>query len=291
MLHLILGILKVIGIILLTLLGLLLLAILALLFVPVRYRLAGKKETELLEGSAGVSWLLHLIGITADYKEKQLTVRLKLFGIPIRRFGGGKEKNKKQKNPRGKNSPKNKAVPTAEATGDSYYTGKEISTKIPDTQDYQKSIIETSDEQKRKQKRILDLFSEVQEIPDKLERHKNNIKEKIEPFLQDDARNLLSRIISRLKYLWKHYRPRKIKGWLRFGTGAPDITGELTGLIYLLLPSSSDQMDVIPDFTEKVLETDIALKGHVRACYMVKVAFLMWRDKEFRNILRRVRED
>ena len=56
MLQLILGILKVIGILLLAVFLLLLLSVLALLFVPVRYEAAGKKKKGALAARIKIFW-------------------------------------------------------------------------------------------------------------------------------------------------------------------------------------------------------------------------------------------
>ena len=293
MLHLILGILKVIGIILLVLLGLVLLAILVLLFVPVRYRLSGKKEAELLEGAAGVSWLLHLVSLTAEYKEKQLAVKLKLFGIPVKPFGIGTGNGKKRKRPK-KNEDNSVTIQEFQEQKKKVIQIEEkrkLETQYSDEDDKKTNIQNISIWEKLQDvwEKIIDLVADAQDIPDKLEKSIYGIRKKAEPFLQDETRKLYRRLIERLEYLWKHYRPRKIKGWLHFGTDNPDKTGELTGLIYLLLPMAADQMEIIPDFAEKVLETQISLKGHIRSIHLVKVAILLWWDKEFRITLRRVR--
>lgn len=59
-LSILLGILKIIGILLLTVLVLLLLVLSAILFGPVRYRIRAAKTEEALEAAVTVSWL-HLI--------------------------------------------------------------------------------------------------------------------------------------------------------------------------------------------------------------------------------------
>ncbi len=59
-LSILLGILKIIGILLLTVLVLLLLVLSAILFAPVRYHLRVEKTEEALEGLAEISWL-HVI--------------------------------------------------------------------------------------------------------------------------------------------------------------------------------------------------------------------------------------
>ena len=68
MIHILLMILKVIGVILLVILGLILAAVLLILFVPVRYRADVSFEGK-PDGEAAVSWLLHLVRIRVSYHE------------------------------------------------------------------------------------------------------------------------------------------------------------------------------------------------------------------------------
>lgn len=63
MLHIILFILKIIGIILAVLLGLTALALLAVLFVPIRYSCSAKYYDKMPEASFKVTWLLHFLTI------------------------------------------------------------------------------------------------------------------------------------------------------------------------------------------------------------------------------------
>lgn len=87
MLHIILLILKIIGIILLCILGIVLLVIITVLFVPVRYKI----DFSIYEyGSikCRVSWLLHIISVNVGYgKQKNgemgLYKNIKLFGINL----------------------------------------------------------------------------------------------------------------------------------------------------------------------------------------------------------------
>ena len=68
MIHILLMILKIIGVILLVILGLLLTAVLLILFIPVRYR-ADVSFDGKPDGEAAVSWLLHLVRIRVSYHE------------------------------------------------------------------------------------------------------------------------------------------------------------------------------------------------------------------------------
>ena len=79
MVAIVLGILKIIGILLLVVLGLILFAILSVLFVPVRYRAEGSVY-ESLKAKASVSWFLHLISLKVSYDgEMQTDLRILWF--------------------------------------------------------------------------------------------------------------------------------------------------------------------------------------------------------------------
>ncbi len=84
MLHIILMVLKILGILILGILGLGLCIGLLVLFCPIRYRfessLYGKPE-----GHIQVSWLLRLICVTISYQESRFAYKLCIFGIPLRK--------------------------------------------------------------------------------------------------------------------------------------------------------------------------------------------------------------
>lgn len=79
LIHIILGILKIIGILLLVILCLLLLLLLSLVFVPVRYYGSAFREEGKYEGKVKISWLFHLIFVTGRYGSEtdgiQLSIR------------------------------------------------------------------------------------------------------------------------------------------------------------------------------------------------------------------------
>ncbi len=80
MLHILLLVLKIIGIILAVILGILILLILVLLFVPVRYEVQGRCEGTLdsLKGKICVTWLLHFVRADMLYKNGRIKWRLRI---------------------------------------------------------------------------------------------------------------------------------------------------------------------------------------------------------------------
>lgn len=93
MLHILLMILKILGIILLSLIGIALLAVLTVLFVPVRYRINASKE-DTIYAKAKITWLCHAVSIVAEYQEK-LLCKIKICGIPIYDLSKREEKSQK----------------------------------------------------------------------------------------------------------------------------------------------------------------------------------------------------
>ena len=84
-LHIVLMILKFIGILLLILLGIFLLTVLGVLFCPVRYSAQGYKDENKYGGKAKVSWLCHLVSFSVWYDSSQgeAGYGVRIFGIPL----------------------------------------------------------------------------------------------------------------------------------------------------------------------------------------------------------------
>ena len=134
MLHIILAILKIIGILLAAILGLLLLAVLLVLFVPLRYRLEFERKEEKIWAKARFGWLARLILAEAVLIDGKPKVRVRLCGFskqlipapekkpekkasrdaPKQQKGGARPQESKEV-PKNKAVLKNKAEPEKEA--------------------------------------------------------------------------------------------------------------------------------------------------------------------------------
>lgn len=99
MLHIILLILKIIGIVLLCIIGILLLTVACVLFVPVRYKIKVVRE----EGEGNppitvwvkVTWLLHLFNVLIRYPS-EMTVRARIFIFTVFRLPEKEKRGKKR---------------------------------------------------------------------------------------------------------------------------------------------------------------------------------------------------
>lgn len=115
MLHIVLLVLKIIGILILVILGLLLLLLLTALLVPLRYRISGSYYGQ-CKGSIKITWLLHIVSAVISY-DGDTSLKVRVLGIPL--YKPGKKlidqpepeipKAKKNSSP-GENEPKRSEV-------------------------------------------------------------------------------------------------------------------------------------------------------------------------------------
>lgn len=93
MLHILLLILKIIGIIIAVILGILVLAVCVVLFVPVRYQMTASCDGTLagIHAKAKVTWLMHLFRLYISYENRRLSWRI---GIAWKCIRSGREKKK-----------------------------------------------------------------------------------------------------------------------------------------------------------------------------------------------------
>ena len=364
MLHILLTILKVIGIILLVILALIIALILIVLFVPVRYRVHVRKEDSPLEAKGTFTWLLKLLRVEVRYRNKKgrADVKVLFFTIKSIRIPGGEghpeekphtkdssadtgqAKIEVPKKPEAEPSEKtvseelNKTLSDESKKASSERQAKPTSKeseKIPDNEPEKKNIIpdkvpnnkadKTSspkDEEGRKKSRIssvirsvlsilpdkitkvvekicdvllrlldlpFDIYDKADNAIDRIDKKIRAIQYKAEPFLTIEGEHMLRKMIGYVLYLIRGWKPRRIRGYIDFGTGQPDVTGKLTGLIYLLLPDEAEEFDIRPDFYEKRFRTDVLMTGHIRLYRVAVVAVKLLVDREFWELLRMIR--
>ncbi len=342
MMHVILTILKIIGIILLVLLAILLTVFLLLLFVPMRYRLHVRKQKDLLEIDGRMTWLLHLIRADLTVKQMHGKAVIRAAGFKLKTLYFLKKEEDTDSTTAESTAPNVASEETAsesevpkpaseETIADSTApkaaaeepTSKNTAPKAASEEPASENTApkaasgkKIADNTKSKTKpgllgrmmnliaRILnkvlglilqipqlpaEVYDKIDSIQDQLCRKYDALQKKADPFLSIEAEHMLGKGIRYLRYLIRGYAPRKITGYIRFGTGSPDLTGELTGLLYVLLPEAGTGYDIEPDFYELVLDTDTLATGQIRAYRLIWVGIRLILDKEFRTLLRQIR--
>ncbi len=133
MLHILLLIVKIIGILILAILGLLLMMILIVLFVPVRYKALAVYEEEKFTLDASVSWMLHVIHARVLQKGEKPHITIRLFGFLL--YDSNRERKEK----------------SVKKSGKSHKTGKMRTLNIEKKSKEKKSKEQNSKEQNSKE--------------------------------------------------------------------------------------------------------------------------------------------
>lgn len=298
MLGIFLGILKWLGILLLVLLGLVLTVLLAVLFVPVRYEAEGSFRGELL-AKGQISWLWRLFSIQAVY-DGDTEVSLRIFGVkPGRKKETAErtEKTEKTETPdpvvtgSGKRPeeevPVYESRPKAEAPASEKHQGTEegIKEKVPAA-----GTKNAKNGQKKKRVRQ----SLFQKIKVTFQRNCGKLKtaeerwQKLMEFLEKEENKNTFRLLKRqVIRFFKHVLPGKVSGTVRFGFEDPYTTGRILTYISPFYGWYGRTIQVIPVFDEQVLDGELSLKGRIRIATLLFIGFQVWRDKNFRTLLKR----
>lgn len=123
-------------------------------------------------------------------------------------------------------------------------------------------------------------------ICDKLKNGKNLVTEK-KAWLEDEKNQASIRLVlKQAKRLLIHVMPGKGKGSLTFGFEDPYTTGQVLEAFSLIYPFCHRHLTIHPVFDEKILEAEGALRGRVRAGYILWLAIGILKDKHTRRLIR-----
>lgn len=317
MLHILLTILKVIGIIILVLISLVILIIAAILFVPIRYSIDAiyDRKVKNLDFKIKITYLLHLISVKYIYKDDGLSI--KIFGIKTHFF---------DKETKAMEEKINKETKMFEKMSSEI---KDNMTEMPEVYEQLKKIDEERDR----------LAENVNKKEENIENNNknNDTEENTEEFIKVEKQNIFSRIYSKIKaiiikikyrfikfcdtikkicknvndlkefisddntkeafgflkkealILLKHIRPRRIKGYVHFGFDNPSYTGNLLGLIYMILRGSPKEFRINPDFENKVFDGEIHAKGRIQCYLLLIIGIRLYKNDKLKLLLERRR--
>lgn len=313
MLHIILFILKIIGIILLSILCLLLLALLMVLFVPVRYRgIVHYHDTLYAKGK--ISWLLHIISVSFVYENEELKQIIRIFGIRFRRR---EKKPKPLKDTAVRASEAVRAESETAVTSDRYLsdTKESVETENPaetEAPEAMKDTAESADTAKAEsQEKPEDETPEREKLISKIKRFLKMLYEKFRniqytmkhiydnivligqkieyyaDLLQDERNQAVFRLLfGQLGGLLRHAKPRRFRMELLFGTEDPAATGSVLAILGILYPIFEGGLHVTPYFDRAVFETDVDLRGRITAFVFLRAAWIIYFNKDVKRLLR-----
>ncbi len=314
MLHVILTILKILGITILILLALVLLILILVLFVPVRCRISGayKKDKEAPYLKVDMSWLLHLVLYRLIYQGSIKENNLKISGIRVYpRDNNGKSYSQAKKDKDNKKETDTQAE-INETEPDDYY-GQPTSHKEEAMHDYDKNdysgqdvIEETVDKDNLEDKSVFEkikgiidnILNKIQlflkGFRDKIKNKYANVKEKIIGFVKkitdirsfvQDTENVdaFKDVLIGIKNLLVHMRPRKLSINGELGFEDPSLTGQVFGVLAIINSYYNGCINVKANFEEPVIDIEFDVRGRVTVAYALLILLRFMKNKTIRK--------
>ena len=316
LLHILLFLLKLIGIVLLVILGLIVLILAIVLLTPIRYRI-GASKYQTIQAEGKVTWLFRLIEMvfkldTGAEEGKRLHLSFRIAWLKLYDNQKPKEKRIKQKKTR-----KTKSKPESEQLE------KVIQSAKPEQPEAKVQPIKTEQATEMKNEMpkavhpekilrlaknaankilslirgvfslicsILSIPSKIMDGLEKLENFFTKLREKKEAFLafyyEEHNHQWFAAFWHRLKKLLLKILPGADRLYLHFGFEDPATTGQVLGGLSILYPVCGEKMELYPEFNEEVLEGEVKFHGCIRLVTLVVFAAKSFLNKQFFAIVK-----
>lgn len=149
----------------------------------------------------------------------------------------------------------------------------------------------------KKTKKKFNIFAKIEEIKEKIEANwtafkedflsLNNKKEAVLKFINaEGTADGIFYLLTQSKILVKMILPKKIKGWLRFGTGDVYTEGQYLTYLCFLYPLYAGKFEIIPEWDEEVIEVDASFSGKIRMFAMLLIGLKLLFSKKVKALLR-----
>lgn len=330
MLHIIIFILKIIGILLLVILGLILLLVSSVLFVPITYKVRAERKDGVIQVRAVAGWMFRLLSVHYRFHTSQEPMQLlqgRILGIPVwKPLEPKKEKPKKaEKKPKAKQSkPKQMEAKQLEqkaevkssdkakerlkkdlTPGTAVATVSQPEPEVSRQEQPQDKKAQTKPPRQSILKKLLyairriygkitaigrGLFSLVVKLLHMPEKASETIGTLTDFWNLEENVKARESIWRELKFLWKHSRPRKADLTLHFGFEDPSWTGQCMGVLSILNVWYPGRIFLKPEFEQEIFEGTLYIKGHMMLAVPLLSIFRLWRDENVMKMYRRFRQ-
>ena len=326
MLHIVLLILKIIGIILAVILGILVLLICIILFTPVRYQVNAQGDGEIshIKVSARITWLLRLLQIDVHYENKALRYSIraawKKFGAKESRERNGEtdeESNETAIERTGENPEKTEEKPKIPERNEAETSEIRDDPKAKESQNAQEGFAEASEkmeekcteDQKNMEKEFTEgekgteeehrsapkdsIFRKADRIFKKISNQVKDLsgkKDKVTDFIQEEAhKTAFLKIKDEVFRYLKKLKPKKFLAKVQYGFEDPCLTGQVLAGLSIVYPFLGEHVQITPDFEHQIFKGRVMMKGNIYAAHVAGVLIRLILCKEIRQSFKDVR--
>lgn len=330
MLHIIIFILKIIGILLLVILGLILLLVSSVLFVPITYKVRAERKDGVIQVRAVAGWMFRLLSVHYRLHTSQESMQLlqgRILGIPVwkplepkkekpkKAEKKSKEKQSKPKQMEAKQLEQKAEVKSSDKAkerlkkdltpGTAVATIPQPEPEVSRQEQPQDKQAQTKPPRQSILKKLLyairriygkitaigrGLFSLVVKLLHMPEKASETIGTLTDFWNLEENVKARESIWRELKFLWKHSRPRKADLTLHFGFEDPSWTGQCMGVLSILNVWYPGRIFLKPEFEQEIFEGTLYIKGHMMLAVPLLSIFRLWRDENVMKMYRRFRQ-
>ena len=330
MLHIIIFILKIIGILLLVILGLILLLVSSVLFVPITYKVRAERKDGVIQVRAVAGWMFRLLSVHYRLHTSQEPMQLlqgRILGIPVwkplepkkekpkKAEKKSKEKQSKPKQMEAKQLEQKAEVKSSDKAkerlkkdltpGTAVATIPQPEPEVSRQEQPQDKQAQTKPPRQSILKKLLyairriygkitaigrGLFSLVVKLLHMPEKASETIGTLTDFWNLEENVKARESIWRELKFLWKHSRPRKADLTLHFGFEDPSWTGQCMGVLSILNVWYPGRIFLKPEFEQEIFEGTLYIKGHMMLAVPLLSIFRLWRDENVMKMYRRFKQ-
>ena len=118
----------------------------------------------------------------------------------------------------------------------------------------------------------------------------SDTKDAIQIFLNDEVhRSAFRKVKKELIWMKRLLKPKIFRVRLNYGFEDPCLTGQVLGLLGMVYPFVGDNMEIEPDFEQKVLQGNIHIKGRIRMIHLAVFGVKLFIHKETRKTIMEIR--
>ncbi len=118
---------------------------------------------------------------------------------------------------------------------------------------------------------------------------RNNLNYYLDLLQKQSTTRAIDTCKTQLMRIAKSLSPQKFQVNLHLGFEDPAVLGEILAVWGMLYPFHQGRIDIVPEFGQTILEGDILLKGKISLFVYLKVALILFFDKNIKQLIKQIK--